>query len=131
MDSLGQRSRCALVTVVSLSLAAICSVQAQSETNTQEIQNPPGLQPVDSVPPPPPMRSGEVLEPVVTLVHDSRGLVREYRVGGRLVAVKISPGSGAPEYYLVDADGDGQLETRRNDFGSDIMVNSWLIFSWN
>lgn len=92
-------------------------------------QTPPNLEQVDSVPPPPPVRSGEPFEPDVTIVRDQRGTVREYRVAGKLVAVKVTP-KDAPAYYLVDSDGDGDLDSRRPELGDDFLVNSWLLFTW-
>jgi hypothetical protein len=75
------------------------------------------------------VRRGDVLEPEITIVQRRDAVVHEYRVGGRLLAVKITPKGGVP-YYLVDVDGDGDLETRRNDLSSEILVNSWVLFSW-
>ena len=88
-----------------------------------------GLEQVDSVPSPPPIRSGEVLEPEITIIQDQRGTVREYRIGSRLVGIKVTP-EGAPAYYLIDADGDGHFEERRHGLGSDILINSWVLFTW-
>jgi hypothetical protein len=42
--------------------------------------------------------------------------------------VKITPSKGLP-YYLVDSDGDGVLETRRNELDNPEVVK-WRIFSW-
>ena len=54
--------------------------------------------------------------------------MQEYRLGGRLYMVKIIPSSGVP-YYLIDTDGDGQMETRQNDVRSS-KVPQWVLFSW-
>jgi len=35
--------------------------------------------------------------------------IEEYRVGGRLHTVKVTPARG-PTYYLTDADGDGKID---------------------
>ncbi|MCW8958360.1 MAG: DUF2782 domain-containing protein, partial [Gammaproteobacteria bacterium] len=47
---------------------------------------------------------------------------------GQLYMIKITPGKGRP-YYLVDTDGDGSLETRRNDLDSPEVIK-WRIFTW-
>jgi hypothetical protein len=50
-------------------------------------------------------------------------------VGGNLRAVRIQPSVG-PAYYLVDTDGDGDLDHRSNSFDQGLLVNSWVLFSW-
>lgn len=88
---------------------------------------------LEDVPEPPtlpdPVESGEPIEPQVTIIQRDDATVEEYRVNGVLYMVKIIPVVG-PAYYLVDRDGDGQLESRVNDITRDIPVPQWLIFSW-
>ena len=55
--------------------------------------------------------------------------INEYRINGRLYMIRITPQKGAP-YYLVDADGDGDLETRTNELAPDFLIPSWVILSW-
>lgn len=55
--------------------------------------------------------------------------IDEYRINGKLYMIRITPEKGAP-YYLVDADGDGDLETRTNELAPDFLIPSWVIFSW-
>jgi hypothetical protein len=43
--------------------------------------------------------------------------------------IQIIPNKGVP-YFLVDTDGDGNLETRYNDLSNGIMVPAWVILSW-
>lgn len=51
---------------------------------------------------------------VETTRTESNGdVVSEYRVGGRLAVVKITPVRG-PTYYLTDADGDGRIDRDRD-----------------
>lgn len=57
------------------------------------------------------------------------GIVEEKRVNGRLYAIRVTPKKGRP-YYLVDSDGDGDLETRRNDTDSDLLIPAWVIKEW-
>jgi hypothetical protein len=71
-----------------------------------------------------PEPSGEVI------IQDQRpGIVEEKRVNGKLYAIRVTPRKGAP-YYLVDSDGDGDLETRRNDTDSDLLIPAWVIKQW-
>lgn len=79
---------------------------------------------------PDPVESGEALEPEITIVPGDDGeTITEYRVGGNLYMVKITPAFG-PSYYLIDRDGDGDMETRTNDIYEDIVVPQWVLFSW-
>ena len=86
-----------------------------------------------AVPEPPPLpeqvQSGETLEPDITIIRLEKELVTEYRVNGRLRAIKVQP-ENAPAYYLVDADGDGNLETRSKGLGPEFLIPQWVIFSW-
>jgi len=89
-------------------------------------------QQLEAVPEPPPlpekMQSGEVIEPEVTIIESDEQKIEQYSVNGRIYMVKITPRGGAP-YYLVDMDGDGDLEYRRNDLDS-MNVQQWRLFSW-
>lgn len=86
-----------------------------------------------AVPEPPPLpgpvESGETLEPEVTIIPRAEERVEEFRVRGQLYMVKITPRRGAP-YYLIDTDGDGQLETRRSELEPDFLIPNWVLFSW-
>jgi hypothetical protein len=43
--------------------------------------------------------------------------------------VRIVPEVGKP-YYLVDTDGDGQMDKRTDDLADNMLVPSWVIYSW-
>ncbi len=93
---------------------------AQEETPAPP---PPPAEVIDNPPP-----QDQELQPEVTIIRRGKDVVEEYRVGGRLYMVKITPSKGLP-YYLVDSDGDGSLETRRNELDNPEVVK-WRIFSW-
>ena len=42
--------------------------------------------------------------------------------------VKITPVIGIP-YYLIDYDGDGRIDFRKNDL-DDVIVPQWVLFTW-
>lgn len=71
-----------------------------------------------------PESSGEVI-----IQGQSNNIVEEKRVNGKLYAIRVSPRKGSP-YYLVDSDGDGDLETRKNDIDSDLLIPAWVITEW-
>jgi hypothetical protein len=71
-----------------------------------------------------PESSGEV-----TIQGNKPDIVEELRVNGQLYAIRVTPKHGVP-YYLVDSDGDGNLETRKNDTDSDLLIPAWVIKKW-
>lgn len=87
----------------------------------------------EAVPPPPdipePIRSGEAIEPEVTIIKKNDSTVEEYRMNGNLYMIKVTPAVGAP-YYLMDRDGDGMMEFRTSKLGNDIVVPQWVLFEW-
>lgn len=95
-------------------------------------QPPPPLEPLpegDAPPIPSGTQEAEELEPEVTIIKRGKDVVQEYRMNGQLYMIKIVPQVGLP-YYLVDRDGDGQLESRYNRLEPDILVPSWMIYRW-
>ena len=68
-------------------------------------------------------------EESVIIKSPGQHVIDEYRINGKLYMIRITPKKGAP-YYLVDADGDGDLETRSNELAPDFLIPSWVIFSW-
>jgi hypothetical protein len=93
----------------------------------QQAPPPPGLEPVPDGPPE--VQEGGMPEPEVTIRRRAEGIIREYRVNGRLYMVQVIPKKGIP-YFLVDTNGDGNLESRFNDLDSRIMIPAWVILSW-
>ena len=77
---------------------------------------------------PPQLQSGEALEPEVTIRKGEEEVIEEYRLGGRLYMVKITPSIG-PAYYLIDSDGDGELDVREDEI-TNSSVPQWVLFSW-
>lgn len=51
---------------------------------------------------------------------------REWRVNGKVLAIRVQP-KNAPEYYLVDPDGDGVFEYGP-DFENEGLVAQWVLF---
>jgi hypothetical protein len=69
------------------------------------------------------------IEPSVTIQEHKNRVVEEYRVNNNLYMVKITPSVGAP-YYLVDDDGSGDLEIRRDPGPREIKVPQWTLVRW-
>lgn len=67
-------------------------------------------------------------EPEVTIIKQTEQTVEEYRVGGKLYMIKITPKHGKP-YYLVDDKGDGKF-ARQESLDSGLRVPRWIIRSF-
>lgn len=78
----------------------------------------------------PPAGAGNVDEaPEITIIQRDDAIIEEYRVGGQLYMIKVTPRKGIP-YYLVDTDGDGRLDSRRSELAEDMMIPRWTLFRW-
>ena len=64
-------------------------------------------------------------EPQVTITKQTEQTVEEYRAGGKLYMIKVTPKVGAP-YYLVDEKGDGKF-ARQESLDSGIRPPRWII----
>ena len=90
---------------------------------------PPGLEPLpEAEPPPPEIANDPELEPQVTIVRRDNVTMEEYRLGGRLVWVKVTPQYGRP-YFLV-AEGSGGTFVRRDSLDTGLRVPMWLLFTF-
>ena len=88
--------------------------------NEELIEQPPEL--------PAPMQSGDSIEPDINIIQQEDRTIEEYRVNGQLYMIKVIPVVG-PAYFLMDTDGDGHLETKRNDLDSPPVPN-WILLEW-
>jgi hypothetical protein len=108
--------------IVGLLLAAALPVAAQQG-------KPPALQPLPEPPPPPPgYEFDPALEPQVTILKRGTDTVEEFRIGGKLYMIKITPTSGKP-YYLVDNQGNGAF-VRYDNYDSGLRPPMWVIFTF-
>lgn len=95
----------------------------------QDAAKSPSLEPIADGPPEA-SREQNVPAPEVTIrQRGDQGSIEEYRAGGVLYMVKVNPAKGAP-YYLVDTDGDGNLETRYNDLQGGLLIPAWVLLRW-
>ena len=72
--------------------------------------------------------SGEQIEPQITIIRQEDKIIEEYRVNNNLYMIKVTPVTGMP-YYLIDFDGDGKLDVRKNEL-DDVIVPQWVLFTW-
>ncbi|QWF71286.1 DUF2782 domain-containing protein [Methylomonas paludis] len=87
-----------------------------------------------AVPEPPelpmPVHSGEEMEPDITITRKGEETIQEYRRNGKLYMIKIIPQIG-PAYYMLDTNGDGQMDVKKNDMDRNTNINLWNIFQWD
>ena len=78
------------------------------------------------VPPPPPGVSDPGADDPRVMIKPQEGdRVEEYRDGGRVVMLKVTPRNGPP-YYLVDTTGSGNW-MRRESLDDGVRVPMWTI----
>jgi len=75
------------------------------------------------------LAQAETVEPEITIRPQGDSTIEEYRVNGALYMIKVTPKKG-PSYYLVDSNGDGDLDQRKTDLDPNMLVPSWVLFSW-
>ena len=81
------------------------------------------------LPPPPALDQNAQdsdLEPQVTITKKGDQLVEEYRVGGKLYMIKVTPKIGLP-YYMIDERGDGQFSRQDGPDSSSLRPPRWVI----
>jgi hypothetical protein len=97
----------------------------------EELERPPEIPPIDAPEQPlPPKVQDEQIEPTVTIREEEERTVEEYSYGGQIYMVKITPKGGVP-YYLIDSDGDGNLETAPNKGMAPVQPVYWKIKEWD
>jgi uncharacterized protein DUF2782 len=105
--------------IYSLLVPSLCF--AGPEDELAPVPEPPEL--------PMPVQDGEVLEPDITIIRKGKNTIQEFRKNGQLYMVRIIPDVG-PAYYMLDTDGDGNMDVRRSDLDKGLNINQWKIFEW-
>jgi hypothetical protein len=88
----------------SVGLAALLAAGAEAQQGAGQ------LEPLQDVPPPPRMTIDPALEPQITIRQRGTDKIEEFRVGGKLYMIRVTPPGGTP-YVLIDQKGDGQFAT--------------------
>jgi len=106
--------------IISSLLLPVISMAEQS-TEPAPIPEPPEL--------PMPVQDGEVLEPDITIIRKGKKTIQEFRKNGQLYMIRIKPAVG-PAYYLIDTDGDGNMDVRQSDLDKGLQINQWKLLEW-
>ena len=84
---------------------------------------------LEPLPEPPPLDVSSDASPdeeaQVTITKQTDQTIEEYRVGGKLYMIKVTPKHGVP-YYLVDERGDGKF-ARQDSLDSGFRPPRWVI----
>ncbi len=119
----------AVVTAAAAGLLLVAGLAPVAPAAAQTRERPPNLQPVPEPPPPPKgFELDSMPTPQVTTLKRDEETVEEYRVGGRLYMMKVTPRSGTP-YYLVDHTGNGAF-ARQNTHDTGVRPPLWVIHSF-
>lgn len=114
--------------LTAFSLLILLPVGALHAQEFAPVPPPPALEATQEATPPAAEDEPAAPEPEVTIIKRKEEIIEEYRVNGQLYMVKITPNKGYP-YYLIDTDGDGSFETRRNELDNP-PVTQWKILRW-
>ena len=90
---------------------------------------PPGLQPLPEPPPMPPGAVEAAETPQVSIRKQDGDTIEEFRVGGRVVMIRVTPPRGLP-YILTDPKGDGSFTQRRDSLEVPLSVPMWVLFTF-
>lgn len=114
-----------------LAALLVCGVLPASLTVSAQTGRPPNLQPVPEPPPPPKgFELDPLLEPQVSIVIRPSGeRVEEYRIGGKLYMMKVTPPGSNTPFYLIDQRGDGKF-ARQESHDSGLRPPMWVIHSF-
>jgi len=86
---------------------------------------PPDLATLEELPPPAISNDENADEPEITIIKKGEETIEEYRIGGQLYMMKITPANGVP-YYLHKEDQDGAWIN--NGPVQPISIPKWTIF---
>jgi hypothetical protein len=121
-------------------LTALMAFSASAQTPPpidEKLARPPGLEPVPDGPPDLPKGSitdtpnnPEVKfgQPDVTIREDGENKIEEFRVNGKLYAVRVTPKVGLP-YTMIDRDGTGHFEPS-DPAGESVRPPRWTLFEF-
>jgi hypothetical protein len=124
-----------LVSIVAVALALAGPTGPAVAQDSKDLEKPPKLEPLPDVPPPPQGGSNiqNSSEPVVSTRQEGDNKIEEYRVHGKLYAIRVTPKVGPP-YTMVDPDGKGSFITLPDHAddaaGQKVHPPRWVLFEF-
>jgi len=113
---------------MSIILTALLALTAQAATASENTPEPVAKE--APVPEKIPAKTGDDDSPSVRIrTRDNGDVVEEYRQGGIVTMVKVTPTRGKP-YYIMDNNGDGRLDRADAEAAGGVVPVSWIIATW-
>ena len=113
---------------VLFALAALTVVPAQDAAAAEKASEPAANE--APLPEKIPAKGNEEDAPSVRIrTNDNGDVVEEYRQGGNVTMVKVTPTRGKP-YYIMDNNGDGRLDRADAEVAGGVVPVSWIIATW-
>jgi hypothetical protein len=109
-------------------LALCCGLLTTTGSLAQNATPGDGPAKAEIPPPPRPKNLDQPLDPVITIRKVGDTTHEEYRIGGKLYMIKVTPAVGKP-FFLVDRNGRGTF-SRSDGPGTPIAVPQWVIFEF-
>jgi hypothetical protein len=107
--------------ILGLIIFSFSAVQAgETDTNKKHVFNSGDVNP-DLI--------DDSLEPEINIQQFENREVQEYSINDHVYMIKITPTVGSP-YYLVDPDGTGEMEYKRDTVGLQVNPPQWTLFRW-
>ena len=113
---------------MSLIFSALLALAAQDAAATEKPAEPAVKE--APVPEKIPAKAGDDDTTTVKIrTRDNGDIVEEYRQGGIVTMVKVTPTRGKP-YYIMDNNGDGRLDRADAEAAGGVVPVSWIIATW-
>lgn len=110
---------------IHISLAMLLALVALPLAAADNKTPPPDLETLEELPPPAISNEENADEPQITIIKKGEETIEEYRIGGQLYMMKITPANGIP-YYLHKEDQDGAW--LNNGPVQPMSIPKWTIF---
>ena len=89
-------------------------------------EKPTNLEPLEEAPPPPAIgNENDPDKPEITIIKKNEETIEEYRIGGELYMMKITPAHGTPYYMHKEDKGGAWIHDGPN---APLSVPKWTIF---
>jgi len=113
---------------MSIIFSALLALAAQDAAATEKTTEPAAKE--APVPEKIPAKTGDDDTTTVKIrTRDNGDIVEEYRQGGIVTMVKVTPTRGKP-YYIMDNNGDGRLDRADAEAAGGVVPVSWIIATW-